>query len=347
VPVLEGRRILVLGDTTFFGAIQHFLSQRNTVRCSCPPTLFSLARDLAWADLVWVEWAGKWASYVGRLQPPGKVVCRLHGSNVYKPENLRRINWARMDHVFVVSEHLKGSLLKNLGRLDIAHPPSLSVLYNGIDLDQFTFRDRRPGFKIGVIASVRFEKGYPMLVDIARELVNADASFKIHIIGYSDCWDCLDTFEHNIRKWGLHDHIVYGGLLPHEQVGQWLADKDIILSASLHEGHPVSLCEAMACGIKPVVYEYPGAREVFPDNCLFDSIDDAVRIIRSEDYSSASYRALVADRFSIERQISEIDSVLGPLLEQPRVRSRRGCATRVFKAACYRAVSRLKHVWDN
>lgn len=348
IGILEGKRILVLGAPVFFkDGIGRYLAQHNVVRYEQPRTVFSIARHANWADLVWVEWAGRWANYISRLEIPGKTVCRAHGYDVL--ENVDgKTNWQRFDYVFTVSEHMKSCFLRTLREKGCSMPGSISVLYNGINMEDLVFRQRKPGFEIGVIASVRFGKGYPMLVAIARELVNVDRRFRIHVIGGLHDPACLDTFRYEAEKWGLDANIVYEGHLPHSRVPKWLDDKNIILSASLHEGHPVGLMEAMACGIKPVIYDYPGAREVFRTEWVFDTVQRAVEMITDSLYDSGGYREWIAGRYSLEDQCKAVDSVLYRLLRMPVGRHRRRkLATSTMRMAWYRGSHRLRCLFDN
>jgi hypothetical protein len=78
----------------------------------------------------------------------------------------------------------------------------------------------------------------------------------------------------------------------------------------------------MACGLKPVVYEYPGASEVFPASVLFRDAEGAVRLIRELAFDSQSYHDWVASRFDLKAQCGEVESVLRRLFGGPPASSR-------------------------
>ena len=338
--MLKGKRILVLGDPSFFEeGIGRYLAKNNDVRYEEPGTIFSLARHLASADLVWVEWAGKWCSLVGRLRPPCRTVCRIHRVEIFRPRRIDLHHWDAYDHVFLVSGRMRQCFIERIE--NHPQPKTTSVLYNGIDLFQYSFKDRKPGFNIAAIAHVNFRKNLEMMIWIMNQLVQIDRRYRLTVVGGVFEEDCLDAFLFNIKRAGLSENIHYEGMLKHDQIPQWLADKNFILSTSLHEGHPVALNEAMACGIKPVIYEYPGSLEVFPKDLLFDTVSGAVDLITSGQYDSRRYREWVAARFALENQCDKIESELGRILELPGHNSRWDFVITTLKSAWYRRSFRI------
>ena len=61
----------------------------------------------------------------------------------------------------------------------------------------------------------------------------------------------------------------------------WYADKGVLLSTSMYESFGLNIGEAMAVGAFPVVHDFPGADGLWPEECLFASIEQAVALIRS------------------------------------------------------------------
>jgi glycosyltransferase involved in cell wall biosynthesis len=60
---------------------------------------------------------------------------------------------------------------------------------------------------------------------------------------------------------GLTDRVAFPGRVPHEDVPEWLVSADLFCLPSDHEGYPVSLMEALACGVPAVVSDLPAVRE--------------------------------------------------------------------------------------
>ena len=343
---MKGKRILVLGDPPFFkDGIGRHLAKANDVRYEEPRTIFSLAHHVARADLVWVEWAGKWCNLIGRLAVACPTVCRVHRGEIYEPRRITAHNWSSYDLVFFVSAHMQDSFRRYMAERSL--PRETRVLYNGIDLDGFPFKTRAAGFNIAAVASMTFRKNAFMMAELMCMLVKRDARYNLRIVGPVDEGDCLEAFLSQCERSGLRDHVRYEGAIPHGRVSAWLEDKQYILSTSVHEGHPVALNEAMACGIKPVIYEYPGAREVFPAPVLYRHLDEAEAMICSAEYDSNAYRHWVASQFSIETQCNIIEEELGRLMDAPYRHSRWDFAVATLKTVFYRGSHRLRGLFDN
>jgi glycosyltransferase involved in cell wall biosynthesis len=99
------------------------------------------------------------------------------------------------------------------------------------------------------------------------------------------------------------------GQIPSARLNEWWDGMDYCLSTSLSEGNPNNVIEAMAKGIKPVVHRWPGSEDQFPGH-LFDTVQDAVRMITEGSYNSESYRASVQDKFSLANIERVVDLAL-------------------------------------
>jgi hypothetical protein len=77
----------------------------------------------------------------------------------------------------------------------------------------------------------------------------------------------------------------------------------------MYESFGLNIGEAMAVGAFPVVHDFPGADRLWPPECLFASVDQAVALIRSA--QSGLYRDWVTARYALARQASAILGLLG------------------------------------
>ena len=106
----------------------------------------------------------------------------------------------------------------------------------------------------------------------------------------------------------LQKNIVFSGWV--DDVARWLDDKHYIICTSVLEGHPVGLMEAMACGLKPVIHNYVGARGTYPDKYIWNTIDEFVKMVQDDDYDSSAYRREIEDRYSLVNQLNQIKNIL-------------------------------------
>jgi glycosyltransferase involved in cell wall biosynthesis len=63
----------------------------------------------------------------------------------------------------------------------------------------------------------------------------------------------LDELKQQVRNLGLDDSVTFMGKVAHEDLPELLSRNDVYLSASLWDGTSLSLLEAMASGLFPIV----------------------------------------------------------------------------------------------
>lgn len=68
-----------------------------------------------------------------------------------------------------------------------------------------------------------------------------------------------------VEKLNISKHVRFVGLVPYDEVARYLCASDIYVSTCFVDSTSVSLLEAMACGVPPVVTDIPGNREWIKD----------------------------------------------------------------------------------
>jgi len=272
-----------------------------------------IAEAIRWADIVWLEWANEMAVFATNKVPEilnKKVVCRLHSYEVFTPLP-EQINWNNVDNLIFVSKHIRRIF-------DELHPNAKvdskkeAIVPNGVNLDRFKFSVHKPGYNLAVVAHINYKKDPAMWIQIMAKLSERDKRYKLNVAGDFQELRYKVYFEHITREIGIKDNLILHGWV--EDVDKFLEDKNYVLSASIHEGHPYNILESMARGIKPIIHNYVGAKEQWPKELIYNTIDEAVQKIMSEDYDSESYRRFIEDNYSLERQISEIEEIMRSVL---------------------------------
>lgn len=91
---------------------------------------------------------------------------------------------------------------------------------------------------------------------------------------------------------GVSEHVRFVGLVPHPEVAQYLAASDIYVSTPFIDSTSVSLLEAMACGLAPIVTDILGNREwiengtngfLFPPRNSQMLAEKIIQLIENED----------------------------------------------------------------
>ena len=96
-----------------------------------------------------------------------------------------------------------------------------------------------------------------------------------------------------------------------DDIDSWLENINYLVSTSVSESFSYIIAEAMAKGIKPVIYDRRGVSDIWGSEFAFATISDAVSMILPEsDYNSRDYKKLVKSRYALKHQIKKIRKLL-------------------------------------
>jgi|GEM_PF-3262270 len=266
---------------------------------------------VAWADTIWVEWANEMAVALSEGLPPAinkRVICRLHSYEAFAGF-ASRIRWERIDDLIFVAEHIRDYVLTQ--RPDIkTRVKRVHVIPNGVDLDRLPFRQRRPGKNLAFLGYINYKKGPMLLLHAFAELVRRDPAYQLYLGGaYQDERYPL-YFDQMAGELNIAHNIHFDGWI--SDVPAWLEDKHYVVCSSVLESQGMGIMEAMACGVKPVVHNFVGARSIYDSRFLWSSIPQFAEMIMSPDYDSHGYRDFIRQRYSREVQMSRLDALLSP-----------------------------------
>lgn len=205
----------------------------------------------------------------------------------------RMIRWAMAEAagLVAVSEGLKQAMVE-LG----VSPETVTVLRNGVDLNQFRPLDPGParqawGLRPPILLSVGHlieRKGH----HIAIEALAGLPEWTLAIVGEGPERDRLGALA---RRLGVQDRVVFCGVQPHSRLASFYSAADVLILASSREGWANVLLEAMACGTPVVASNIPGNPEV-----VRRPASGAVVAHNTAECFAATIRALHASRPSRE-----------------------------------------------
>ena len=156
----------------------------------------------------------------------------------------------------------------------IGNPAKFTTIYSGMDVDRFRTPGEAPesvrkrlGIRpedivVGKIARLFPLKGHQYVLDAARAIVDRVPNVKFLFVGDGIL---RADFEHQIQSLGLTDHFVFAGLVPPDEVVNYIHAMDLVVHTSVWEGLARVLPQALIAGRPIVSFDIDGAPEVCID----------------------------------------------------------------------------------
>ena len=190
---------------------------------------------------------------------------RVRGTNVEK--RLAMINefvLSKVDKVVSISKIAAKNFLEEVpglrGRID--------VIVNGIDdisSEQLKYvEDKKKGayekkYRLISCGSINGRKGQWIVIEALNRLPeNVKKEFSYTIVGDGPQ---RITLEDKVKEYGL-DSVYFVGSIPNVEVYRYLAEANIAILMSNNEGLPLSLIEALRCGLAGISTRVAGIPEV-------------------------------------------------------------------------------------
>lgn len=232
----------------------------------------------------------------------------------------RKIEYARF--VVTISEFNRALL----GEVAPDCASKIFRIYNGIDLDWFTPGDKKPEgtFTFLCVARLVEKKGHAILFEACRKLVERGVSFQCQVVGKGRLRAPL---QEQIREMKLGDHVKFlGPLRSGEVLERFRGAHASVLpcvegSDGNKDGLPVSIVEALACGVPVVTTPMTGIPEVVehgkngllvPFRDADRLADEMERLVKDADLYEglrARARPSVASAFDMHDTITQLEEL--------------------------------------
>jgi len=224
-----------------------------------------------WADLLFCEFCQHPMDLVTYLVDK-PIIARLWRCEIYNTGYINRINWEKVDHLFIATENMHGkfqALRKNKLK------PKKVTVFEGpsIDLDKFSFvkRERSHLIKMAIVGNViprkRVFNAVQMLVDLP-ENVTLTIAGRLQDIEYAEQ---IKDFAVSAK---VSDRIHMLNYLDPKAMPEFMQRQDIILGMSTEETAHYAIAEGMATGCLPFMSYWKGCEKVYPKGSYFYSMKD-------------------------------------------------------------------------
>jgi hypothetical protein len=218
--------------------------------------------------------------------------------------------------VIFVSPHIRDVFMK---RTPV--PPSTTVIHNGLDLTRFSPQSpaRPRGKKIASIAHLWKKKNPMLALYCLKQIHTYDPGYSLHMVGLHRDLEVIEYVDNYLKHNPLPVHI--DGYV--DDIPGWLRDKDFILSTSLSESFQYGLAEGMASGLLPLIHNWPGATDLYPDRFIFNDPLECLALLKrlekaDRDEVVEENRAFLLERYDLDQQLEKIESLLLGLADSGR-----------------------------
>lgn len=207
--------------------------------------------------------------------PNVKILHFLHG--LENPLKLSRYSWAKLFSIpfwkwylhklsktdFIAATADKNSIYQFKARHNITNDIiSIPTSYNeNIFKPKSNLKSETPTFVFcGRISAV---KGWELLINAFTYYLNHFGHAHLIIIG-----DGEDTFKliNLINDRGISSKVTLTGFLSKEEIVIWLNKAHVFIISSVKEGWPISLIEALGCGLPVVATNVGGVQHLIKEN---------------------------------------------------------------------------------
>lgn len=209
-------------------------------------------------------WPAPGSSVIKRLVKPAvRALIRWRRADLLNPIRIEDLD---LSHVIFCSrfrqrQHVESGL--PLG--------DSTVIYNGIDLARFErCNPASHNGRLRVVFCGRLvpEKGAHTAIEALAQIVKGGCRrVSLTIVGRpAHPWDYAERLRRLVAENGLEDHVRFVGAVPNAEIVDVYQQHDVLVFPSIcYEGFPVTLLEAMACGLAVVGTTTGGSAEILED----------------------------------------------------------------------------------
>ena len=297
-------------DRSFMRPLAAHLETHWQIDFYHPGSADEIARAAQNADVLWFEWCGPLAVHAtNQIDLRGKkTIIRLHSFEAIDTDYPNHVFWGNVDHLVLVSDDVRDILRGR--RPDILRQTDVRVVHNAIECARFASTAPKIMTDIAWVGGIDMKKNPALFLQIMSRLAALNPAYRLHIAGKFSDLRHYRYVHHLIDRLGLKENILFYDYVT--DMPGWLQNKGVLLSTTLYESFGMNIGEAMAAGAFPVVHDFPGAGALWPQECLYATVDEAVALIQQA--ATGRYVDYVRDRYDAPIQFAAIDA----LLVQPR-----------------------------
>lgn len=182
----------------------------------------------------------------------------------------------------------------------------------GVNVDRFPRKTAvTDGFQIGmVLGDMWWYKNHMAGLDIFTSVFKRDSRYRLHIRGQHEPGEFNPVmFNHYLKSRGISEAVTLYNRL--EDVNSFYDGIDILLHPGMKEAYCYAVGEAMAKGIRPVINEFYGARDIWRHEDLYKTHEEAVQKILHPPVDYIDPRLYIEQTHNMKSMLAAFDRILG------------------------------------
>lgn len=310
---LKGFRVALVSpfENKFLKLWSDHFSRENEVRIITPKSDSDLDALGDWPQIVLSGWCNQPLFYLSHRRPPKLLATYVRSYEALTPGMIEAANWDKIHGAVFVADHVRQ--VANQTCPQCLGSVEQTTIFNCVDLTQYPFYENSGGHNIAYVGYINHKKGIGLLMQCIEQASRLDERFHFHFAGVFQEIRYEQYMKHLLKETGLEDRVTFHNWI--KDIPGFLANMNYVISTSPWEGCPNNVIESMACGIRPLVHNWRGAKELFSGDLVFDTTDEFCRMLTSPDYDSRAYRQTVSERFNAELNLPQLDKFLTGLCE--------------------------------
>jgi glycosyltransferase involved in cell wall biosynthesis len=315
--------------------ICEFIQQRFQVEFCQARGPEGMADLLGRSDIAWIDEGGEMAVQASRLGGHARVIVSVCRADVCG-RWARGVQWENVDILLEMgSATVDEMLLQQVP--DLRNRTRLVIIPKGVNLDRYVLRRRTRGKNLVCLGGLTMEANPAFLLQCLQKLHYLDPAYHLFFSGAFESPALEQYVRYMVGTLGLAEVVSFEPC-PGDLNG-WLSDKHFMVAGGIGDEQVEALLTGMACGLKPVVHNFPGADKLFPPAYLFNIAEQFCEQVLSGAYESESYRRFVEERYPVAEQLRRVNGILTQLETEIELQaavdcSREPAASWIGRAEC-------------
>jgi hypothetical protein len=244
---------------------------------------------LNWANVIVCEWGlGNAVWYSNHKKENQVLIIRMHRQEL-DTSYYERFNMGNIGKIITIAPHTLRSFKERLRLSDKTADIKMSLIYNAVDSDKFAIKKQDDAkFNLGMVGYCPKLKRLDRSLDIFESLWIRDKRYTLYLKGkapmdYGWLWRreeervYYESIFKRIQESEWKNNVIFEPW--GDDVAEWFKKIGFILSVSDYEGSHVSVAEGMASGSIPIILNWKGSKEIYPEQFNFNTIQEAAGYI--------------------------------------------------------------------